>query len=108
MEKEFSLQEAKERREELVRTLDELNSWFAERRNTYKELQRFIQFGLQTGRITECRKEGLGKRYLSRRMIATIEVDGNLLFRSMLMMNSRAVALKQELAELDERIKESA
>lgn len=89
-------------REEIQRALSELDTWLAERRNSFMSLQKFIQLGLQSGRLTECRKREIAKKHLTPRMIATLWVNENQLIRAMLLLKLRKKQLEKRLAELDE------
>jgi hypothetical protein len=103
MTTESVLKDAKAEREEVTRALEELESWLSERRQTFLSLQRYMQLGLRTGRIT-ARAKNLNRdaRYMSHRMIATLGVEGNQLIRTMMIMDLRRQQLKKRLQEIDE------
>ncbi|MEN9809691.1 MAG: hypothetical protein RLZZ488_1258 [Pseudomonadota bacterium] len=101
MEKNVSSEEIAAERDELLRALKELEFWNAERVERFRKLQTDIQKGLRSGRITECRKEGTGKRYLTQRMIATLGVDHKLGLRVLLMMNIRKRQMETRLNALN-------
>ena len=104
MEANESTQTTEVERAELQSALTELDGWIGERRSTIRSLEKYIQTGLQTGRITECRKEGTGKKYLTQRMIATLRVDEIMLLRSLLFLNCRRQQILKQLNALDEKI----
>jgi hypothetical protein len=102
------LKEAEEQRAEISRAIDELKLWLETRRAMYRGVQDFIQLGLRTGRISEYRTGGSHRKYLSRRMVATVAADSNHISRSLLLMNSRLIRLEKELSDLDEKIAEAS
>ena len=107
MEKNVSSVEVAAERDELLRALGELEFWYSDRVDRFRKLQSDIQKGLRSGRITECRKEGTGKRYLTQRMIATLGVDHKLGLRVLLMMNIRKRQMETRLGELNRLLGES-
>lgn len=107
LEKNVSSVEVAAERDELLRALGELEFWYSDRVDRFRKLQSDIQKGLRSGRITECRKEGTGKRYLTQRMIATLGVDHKLGLRVLLMMNIRKRQMETRLGELNRLLGES-
>lgn len=107
LKNDVSSVEAAAERDELVRALGELEFWYSDRVDRFRKLQTDIQEGLRSGRITECRKEGTGKRYLTQRMIATLGVDHKLGLRVLLMMNIRKRQMETRLSELNILLGES-
>lgn len=99
-----STQTTEVERAELKNALTELDGWIGERRSTIRSLEKYIQTGLQTGRITECRKEGTGKKYLTQRMIATLRADESMLLRSLLFLHCRRRQILKQMNSLDEKI----
>lgn len=107
MKNDVSSVEAAAERDELVRALGELEFWYTDRVDRFRKLQTDIQKGLRSGRITEFRKEGTGKRYLTQRMIATLGVDHKLGLRVLLMMNIRKRQMEARLGVLNRLLEES-
>jgi hypothetical protein len=107
LEKNVSSVEVAAERDELLRALGEFEFWYSDRVDRFRKLQSDIQKGLRSGRITECRKEGTGKRYLTQRMIATLGVDHKLGLRVLLMMNIRKRQMETRLGELNRLLGES-
>ncbi|MEN9824849.1 MAG: hypothetical protein RI953_594 [Pseudomonadota bacterium] len=101
MQKSDLSKSAQAEKEDIVQALNELEAWFDERVKTMKGLQKYIQDGLQSGRISARRKDGTGKKYLSPRMIATLVVDGNQMSRGLMTIDLRRKQLNNRLKELE-------
>lgn len=98
---EIQLQQTKIERDEVKRAIEALDWWFNERRTALRSLEQYIQWGLQTGWITERRKEDINPKCFSSRAVVTLQTDINQFSRTLMLMNLRRTQLQKRLAEID-------
>ncbi|MEY4065262.1 MAG: hypothetical protein RIR26_1470 [Pseudomonadota bacterium] len=88
--------------EELRRTLNELKAWALERQKALRDINNFIQNSLASGKLTEKKDMNSKQNYLSKRMIATLELDSSQIKRSLCFMRIRKRELEKELHDCEE------